>query len=209
VYLDYINFPMSMMSQGRIKPHRFGGDFYSICPYGVYRSREGYLVLAVMQHQWGPLVRVMGQPELEHDPRYATQEARCEVRPQVRAIVEAWLQSQPDDATALKNLAEAHIPSAPILEIPQVPEHPQIKARGLFQDLTHPDLGVTPVARMPFQFSTVSTEIPFRAPYLGEHNAEILRKYLGYEEDRVAALYTAGTLVEDGRLDALRKAGQV
>ncbi|MEN9727584.1 MAG: hypothetical protein RL434_1950 [Pseudomonadota bacterium] len=209
VYLDYINFPMSMMSQGRIKPHRFGGDFYSICPYGVYRSREGYLVLAVMQHQWGPLVRVMGQPELEHDPRYATQEARCEVRPQVRAIVEAWLQSQPDDATALKNLAEAHIPSAPILEIPQVPEHPQIKARGLFQDLTHPDLGVTPVARMPFQFSTVSTEIPFRAPYLGEHNAEILREYLGYEEDRVAALYTAGTLVEDGRLDALRKAGQV
>ena len=209
VYLDYINFPVSMMSEGRIKPHRFGGDFYSICPYGVYRSREGYVVLAVMQHQWGPLVRAMGRPELEHDPRYATQEARCTVRPEVREIVEGWLKSQPDDATALRKLADAHVPSAPILNIDEVPNHPQIKARGLFQDLTHPDLGVTPVARMPFHFSTVSTEIPFRAPYLGEHNTEILREYLGYTDERVAALRASGTLVEDGRLAELRRAGRV
>jgi len=209
VYLDYINFPVSMMSEGRIKPHRFGGDFYSICPYGVYRSREGYVVLAVMQHQWGPLVRAMGRPELEHDPRYATQEARCSVRPEVREIVEAWLKSQPDDATPLRKLADVHVPSAPILNIDEVPNHPQIKARGLFQELTHPDLGVTPVARMPFHFSTVSTEIPFRAPYLGEHNAEILREYLGYTDERVAALRASGTLVEDGRLDELRRKGRV
>ena len=71
--------------------------------------------------------------------------------------MEAWLKSQPDYATALRKLADAHVPSAPILNIDEVPNHPQIKARGLFQDLTHPDLGVTPVARMPFHFSTVST----------------------------------------------------
>lgn len=209
VYLDYINFPVSMMSEGRIKPHRFGGDFYSICPYGVYRSREGYVVLAVMQHQWGPFVRAMGKPELETDPRYSTQEARCARRPEVRAIAEAWLQSQPDDATALRTLAEARVPSAPILDIPQVPEHPQIKARGLFQDLPHPDLGTTPVARMPFHFSTTSVEIPFRAPYLGEHNAEILRAQLGYDDARIAALQSAGTVVEDPRLPALRAAGRL
>lgn len=209
VYLDYVNFPVSMMSQGRIRPHRFGGDFYSVCPYGVYRSREGHVVLAVMQHQWGPLVRAMGQPELEHDPRYATQEARCGARPQVREIVEAWLRSQPDDATALRKLAEVHVPSAPILNIDQVPNHPQIKARGLFQDLTHPDLGVTPVARMPFHFSTVSSEIPFRAPYLGEHNAQIVREQLGLPESRVAELYAAGTLVEDPRLAGLRAEGKI
>src|SRR5574341_1084420 len=31
VYLDYINFPLFLMSQGAIQPHRFGGDFFNIC----------------------------------------------------------------------------------------------------------------------------------------------------------------------------------
>ena len=48
VYLDYINLPLNMMSEGRIKPTRFGGDFFNICPYGTYRAKHGYLVLAVM-----------------------------------------------------------------------------------------------------------------------------------------------------------------
>ena len=77
VYLDYINLPLNMMSEGRLKPTRFGGDFFNICPYGTYRARNGYLVLAVMEHQWAPLVRAMGRPDLETDERYATQAARC------------------------------------------------------------------------------------------------------------------------------------
>lgn len=209
VYLDYINFPLSMMTQGRIAPRRFGGDFFSICPYGVYRSKEGYVVFAVAEHQWGPLVRAMGRPDLEHDERFATQVARCARRPEVRAIIEAWLQTFPDDATPLRLLAEARVPSAPILEIPQVPEHPQIKARGLFQDIPHPELGSTPVARSPFRLSTMKVATPFRAPYLGEHNEEILGARLGLGESDLAKLYAEGVIVQDAALAQLRAAGKV
>ena len=209
VYLDYVNFPLSMMTGGRIEPKRFGGDFFSICPYGVYRSKEGFIVFAVAEHQWGALVRTMGKPEFEHDERYATQIARCARRPEVRAHIEAWLQTFADDATPLRLLAAARVPSAPILEIAQVPEHPQIKARGLFQDLSHPELGSTPVARSPFQLSTMEMKIPFRAPYLGEHNEEILGERLGYTPAQLASLYDNGVIVQDAQVQTLRAAGKL
>jgi CoA:oxalate CoA-transferase len=154
VYLDYINFPLFMMSGGAITPKRFGGDFFNICPYGVYKAKKGHIVFAVAEHQWGPLVRAMGHPELETDPLFATQIARCQRRPVVRQYIETWLQSFDDDETPLRILAEARVPSAPILDIPQVPEHPQIKSRQLFQELPHPILGPTPVAKSPFHLST-------------------------------------------------------
>ncbi len=209
VYLDYINFPLQMMTNGRISPKRFGGDFFSICPYGVYRSKEGYLVFAVAEHQWGALVRAMGKPELELDPRYATQTARVSRRPEVRALVEAWLQSFDDDATPLKILAEARVPSGPILDIAQVAQHPQLKARGLWQDIPHPELGSTPVARTPFHMSSVDLTIPFRAPYLGEHNEEILRERLGYTPAQIADLYAEGAIVQEAQVKMLRAAGRL
>ncbi len=209
VYLDYINFPLFMMSGGAIEPKRFGGDFFNICPYGVYKAKKGYIVFAVAEHQWGPLVRTMGKPELETDPRYSTQVARCQRRPEVRAYVEAWLQSFDDDETPLRILAEARVPSAPILDIPQVPEHPQIKSRQLFQDMPHPILGPTPVAKSPFHLSTAAVEIPFRAPFLGEHNEEVLQSRLGYTAEQVAALYRDGVIVQDGKMKELRERGQL
>lgn len=209
VYLDYINLPLNMMSEGRIKPTRFGGDFFNICPYGTYRARDGYLVLAVMEHQWAPLVRAMGRPDLETDERYATQAARCARRPEVRALVEAWLQSLDSDEAALAVLGEARVPAAPILEIEQVHAHPQHAARQVFQHLPHPELGATPLARAPFRLSSAQSSIPFRAPYLGEHNEDILRTRLGYSAAEVAELYARGAIVQDPKLPALRAAGKV
>lgn len=209
VYLDYINFPLFMMSNGAIQPKRFGGDFFNICPYGVYKAKHGHIVFAVAEHQWGPLVRTMGKPELQTDPRYATQIARCQRRPEVRQYIETWLQAFEDDETPLRILAEARVPSAPILDIPQVPEHQQLKARQLFQDVPHPVLGSTPVAKSPFHFSTASVAIPFRAPLLGEHNEEILQGRLGYNSEQIAGLYREGVIVQDGKVKELREAGRL
>ncbi|MEW6297321.1 MAG: CoA transferase [Thermodesulfobacteriota bacterium] len=209
VYLDYINFPLFLMSQGKIQPRRFGGDFFNICPYGVYKAKQGYIVFAVAEHQWGPLVRAMGKPELETDPRYATQTARCQRRPEVRKYIEDWLQTFADDETPLKILTEARIPVAPVLDIAQVPSHPQLQARGLFQDLPHPVLGSTPVAKSPFHFSAASVEIPSRAPFFGEHNEEILQGRLGYTPEQIAALYREGAIVQEAKVRELREMGRL
>jgi crotonobetainyl-CoA:carnitine CoA-transferase CaiB-like acyl-CoA transferase len=209
VYLDYINFPLYLMSGGTIKPHRFGGDFFNICPYGVYKAKKGYIVFAVAEHQWPPLVKAMGMPELATDPRYATQVARCARRPEVRKYIEDWLQTFNDDETPLKILSEARIPVAPILDIPGAAVHPQLKARELFQDLPHPILGTTSVAKSPFHLSTATVEIPFRAPLFGEHNEEILQGRLGYTPEQIAALYREGVIVQEAKVRELREMGKL
>ena len=209
VYLDYINFPLFLMSQGAIRPHRFGGDFFNICPYGVYKSKHGYIVFAVAEHQWPPLVKAMGKPELATDPLFATQIERCKRRPEVRQHIEAWLQTFDDDETPLKILAEARIPSAPILDVPGAVEHPQLKTRDFFQDVPHPLLGPTSIARSPFHFSTAKNEIPFRAAFLGEHNEEILQERLSYTSQQIEALYQDGVIVQEEQVKELREAGRL
>jgi len=209
VYLDYINFPLYLMSHGAIKPHRFGGDFFNICPYGVYKAKKGYIVFAVAEHQWPPLVKTMGKPELATDPRYATQVARCQRRPEVRRYIEDWLQTFDDDETPLRILAEARIPTAPILDIPGAVAHPQLKARELFQEVPHPILGPTPIAKSPFHLSTALVEIAFRAPFFGEHNEEILQSRLGYTPEQVSALYREGVITREAKVQELRERGKL
>lgn len=204
VYIDYINFPLYLMSEGCITPTRFGGDFFNVCPYGTYRAKDGYIAFAVVaDHQWAALAKVMGKPEFEHDPRYATLPARCERRPEIRDYIEAWLATFDDNTTPLRILADARVPSAPILEIAEVPNHPQIKSRAVYQDLPHPELGKTPIARSPFRIQDTDHNIPFRAPYLGEHNDEILSSYLGYDSATLAALYADGIIVREERVAKL------
>lgn len=209
VYLDYINFPLFQMSQGAIQPHRFGGDFFNICPYGVYKATRGYIVFAVAEHQWPPLVEAMGKPELATDPRYATQIERCKRRPEVRQHIEDWLQSFEDDDTPLKILEEARIPSAPILDIPTTVAHPQLQTRDFFQDVPHPLLGPTPIAKSPFHLSSAQVAIPFRAAFLGEHNEDILHHYLDYTAEQIAELYRDGAIIQEDRVRELRETGEL
>ena len=209
VYLDYINFPLYMMSQGEIVPQRFGGDFFNVCPYGVYKAKKGYVVLAVVEHQWPALTQAMGKPELETDERYATMADRLQRRAEVRAYIEDWLQTFEDDETPLKILLEARVPSAPILDIPAAAAHPQLKARGLFQDMPHQLLGPTPVAKSPFHFSNADVEIPFRAAFLGEHNEEVLQEHLSYTDEQIATLYKEGVLIQEEQVKELREAGKL
>ncbi len=209
VYLDYINFPLFLMSRGAIEPKRFGGDFFSICPYGVYQAKKGHIVFAIAEHQWEPLVKAMGKPALASDPRYATQIARCQRRPEVRKYIEDWLQTFDDDETPLNILTGARLPVAPVLEISQAAFHPQLQARGLFQTLPHPILDSTPIAKSPFHFSNASVEIPFRAPFFGEHNEEVLQERLGYTAEQIAALYREGAVVQESKVRELREMGKL
>jgi CoA:oxalate CoA-transferase len=209
VYLDYINFPLFLMSRGAIEPKRFGGDFFSICPYGVYKAKKGYIVFAIAEHQWPALVKTIGKPELASDPRYATQIARCQRRPEVRKYIEDWLQTFDDDETPLNILTGARLPVAPVLEISQAAFHPQLQARGLFQTLPHPILDSTPIAKSPFHFSNASVEIPLRAPFFGEHNEEILQGRLGYTPEQIATLYREGAIVQESQVRELREMGKL
>jgi crotonobetainyl-CoA:carnitine CoA-transferase CaiB-like acyl-CoA transferase len=198
-----------VLSNGELNPTRFGAHHYAIAPCGIFQASEDYVVIAVLEHQWETFTRAIGRPELTFDPRFDTSAHRVDNRFALVEIIENWLQSFPNREEPLAILEKVRILSAPVLDIAQAINHPQIKARGVMQEVPHPGLGPVALPKSPFRFSETAVEIPDRAPLLGEHNERVLTRYLGYSEDKIAALTRAGVLVQEPLVRELRNRGEI
>ncbi len=187
------------LSGGAIKPRRSGGHHYLITPGGIFKSREGYIFVVALDHQWPDLCRTLGQPELADDPRFKTNPARAQNATTVIKIIEDWLQAQSSDQEALRRLDENRVPNAPVLSVEQAVNHPQLRARRTVRTIHDRVLGEFQVPGFPLRFSEFPGELTLEAPFLGEHNGEVLEKYLGFSAARVRELETAGVLYHADR----------
>jgi crotonobetainyl-CoA:carnitine CoA-transferase CaiB-like acyl-CoA transferase len=179
-------------SGGELVPHRTGRFVEFYCPSGIFKSRENYvLVIAVTPVQWTSLCKAMGCAELAEDPRFDTNEKR--ERNGVIPMVEAWLQNLPSDAEAIRILEAHHVPTAPVLTVPQAMRHPHLRERGTVITIKDPEYGMLEVPASPLRFSEFGT-LDLVAPALGEHNAQILADYLGYSPEHIEELAIAGVI---------------
>jgi CoA:oxalate CoA-transferase len=184
-------------SGGRMNPTRMGSDFPSVAPMGIFKASDGYVAITVLYDQWELFTRLIGRPELGHDPRFDTLPKRVENRSEVNSIVETWLQSFATRDRPLAILEENHILSAPVLDVPQAMTSDSVQGRGALQQVTYPEIGPVMIPKAPMRFSAATVEIPRPAPGLGEHGGEILEDLLGYSKTQIAALVESGLLVRD------------
>ena len=190
-----INVQAYSASGGAIKPRRSGSQNPYYCPGGVFRGRQGdFIIAAIFDHQWAALCKVMGRPELAQDPRYATNGKRREHQAEVVELVQDWLSSMPSDEEAVRLLKESRIPIAPVLSIEQAVNHPHLRQRHTVRTIRDRIMGEFDIPGFPLKFSEFPDELPLDAPFLGEHNAEVLQKYLGYTAERVRRLELDGVL---------------
>jgi crotonobetainyl-CoA:carnitine CoA-transferase CaiB-like acyl-CoA transferase len=200
---------MHAISGGRAKQTRSGSHSPGTAPFGVFKARDGYVVLSVLINQWGTFTELMGKPELASDPRYDTVEHRLQHQGEVNAMVEQWLQSFETRDQPLAMLDQVHIMCAPVLDTAGFVNDPQIAARGLIQQVEQPGIGTVGIPRAPFHYSDARVEIRMRAPMLGEHNEAALSAVLGYSQEKIAALNQSGVLQHDPQLDQLRASGEL
>ena len=88
-------------SDGAYVPMRAGEHHALLCPCGVYKSAESYMVLLVLQNQWPGLCEAMGRQDLTNDARFADQDLRAKNQVELIPIIETWLQTFASDAEAL------------------------------------------------------------------------------------------------------------
>ncbi len=184
-------------SQGAINPYLPGRYHQAVAPLGVYKSKDGYLILIAILGRWKDFCNAMGRPELATDPRYIDDPARVAHHAELKVLIEDWLQAQESDAATVRLLGEHHVPVAPILSIQQVMNHPHMKHRGTVRSITDRGAGSFEMPGMPLRFSAFANDLDLQAPYLGEHNGAVLGGLLGLSEQRIAALTADGVLVAE------------
>src|SRR5690348_9560922 len=196
-YFGYQDMGVELFSAsgGAARVERSGRYYPGLSPCGVFKGRKiHFIIMAWMDRHWAQLCQAMGRADLASDPRFAELKARVENRDAVTAVVEGWLGSMPDDEKSLAAMRAARIPCAPIRPLEEAMDHPHLRERGTVAEIHDRVLGAMKVPGFPIRFSEFPTPANLQAPLLGEHNELILRKYLGYADERIAALKTACVL---------------
>jgi formyl-CoA transferase len=179
---------------GRESPRRLGNAHPNIAPYEAFQASDRRFALAAAnQRQWSILCGVIGRPDLEEDPRFATNEARVSNRPALlEALDEVFVERNADEW--LSELRESGLPCGPINTVADVFEHPQAEARGLALASDHPTAGPVRTTGFPYELSKTPAGVHQAPPLLGEHTDEVLTDLLGYSAREVAELKERGVV---------------
>jgi crotonobetainyl-CoA:carnitine CoA-transferase CaiB-like acyl-CoA transferase len=182
------------LSKGEVQPSRSGQHSWYAVPAGIFKGRDHYfIIIAPLDHHFAALCRAMAQPELAADQRFKTNSDRLKNLNELVAIMEQWLQSTGDDA-AMATMKEHRVPHAPVLSVAEAVKHPHLRERGTVRTVRDRILGDFDVPGFALRFSDYPRRLELEAPLLGEHNEQILSRYLGYSSSRIRELEQKGIL---------------
>jgi crotonobetainyl-CoA:carnitine CoA-transferase CaiB-like acyl-CoA transferase len=180
---------------GAPPPHR-GNRHPVYAPQGVYRAlgEDEWVAISVRDDaDWAALAEPLGNETWLADPRFGTPEGRREHHDELDGRIEAWTRSHPAHAIEIA-LQEAGVPAAAVLNYRQLRRDPQVNARGMFREITHPAFGREVRAASLFERGQTVPPLDMPAPMFGQHNHEVLTRILGFEEDEVRALERDGVI---------------
>lgn len=184
---EWMNYPLYYAIDGAAPPPRAGAAHATIYPYGPFPVGDGKTVMLGLQNEreWEQFcAKVLRQPELAADARFASNAARTGARQELRAIiVDVFAQLTAEQVVA--RLDEAQIANAHMNGMHDLWRHPQLAARGRWVDVGIPD-GAIPALLPPAVPNTWQARMD-PVPALGEHTEAILSG-LGYASADIAAL---------------------
>jgi crotonobetainyl-CoA:carnitine CoA-transferase CaiB-like acyl-CoA transferase len=175
---------------GIVRQSRGNTGFFT-APADTYRTADGWItVQTIGRDMFARWARLVGREELVEDPRFRDDLLRADNRETITQAMEAWLVNR-TTAQALSELEGARLPAGPVLDLEQVLDDPQVKARELLQYVDYPGAPKpVPLANPAVRLSATPGSIRRRAPTLGEHTDEILDE-LGYSAPEIRALRAA------------------
>lgn len=182
------------LSEGAMIPTRNGRHHFALAPTGIFRGRDRFMFIVALEHQWGQFCKVIGHEELIADPRFSDNSKRVENVDALVEIVESWIQGMDSDEAAMEALMEGRIPVGPILTVKEAMEHPHHIARGTVRKISDRVLPDFHAPGNPLRFSDFPDSLDLDAPFLGEHNREVLGDYLGYSDSDITTLEREGVL---------------
>jgi crotonobetainyl-CoA:carnitine CoA-transferase CaiB-like acyl-CoA transferase len=158
-------------------PHPLGNHSHTSAPSGTFRTRDGVINLVNNeQKQFEATCDALELPELKADPRFRGRDERMRNQQALQSVLEARL-AQATSADWEARLSEAGVPVGPVLTVPQIADHEQLRERGVLHTIHAAAIGRDiKVAGLGFHLGSRPVGIDVPPPMLGEHTEEVLRR---------------------------------
>jgi formyl-CoA transferase len=152
-------------------------------------TKDGYIaVLPYTADHWTAFFSAVGRADLAQKYGGGDRQARnANIVAMYRDLAEATRQRTTTEWMDI--CASLDIPATPIYALDDLPEHPHLKAVGLFQSAQHPSEGPIRYVSPPTKFAATPAKVRFAAPLLGQHTREIMCE-AGYGDQEIASLET-------------------
>lgn len=193
VYAALENIPQKYFVGGEI-PSRIGNRYEFIYPYDTFRSKDGYVVIAVANDDiWLRLLEVLEMQHLASDVRFLKNMDRVKNNIDLKKIVEEWTIKH-ERIEIVKLLNDNRVPSCPIYDVRDASEDPHIaKSREMVVSINQPGIGDVKVQGNPIKMSETKPKPRRYAPDLGGDTIAILKE-LGYSENDIKKMILAKTI---------------
>ena len=179
--------------QGRVRER--GGVQHSGWPGGAFETKDGKWIVftAPAQHLFERLGRMLGQPELPQDARFATYEARGRHMGELLEVVAAWFAGR-TFAEAVEALHAHDVPHSPIMSMADIFADAHYRARQTIIDVPADGLGTLPQPAVVPRLSATPGRVTHAGPPLGRHTDEVLGGLLGLSAVEIASLRAEGVV---------------
>lgn len=154
------------------------------------KGRDGYLSIGYGKYEF--VVRIfesMGRSDLLQDERFRTINGIIMNQREFKEIVETWINTFESLKDAEAVLLKLGVPVSRVRSVVEAVNSTHVESRGLLAVVDHPKLGKVRVLNSPIKFSETGSGLRGPAPTLGEHNKEILSKFLDFSDNEIEDLY--------------------
>jgi crotonobetainyl-CoA:carnitine CoA-transferase CaiB-like acyl-CoA transferase len=170
--VSVLGLPAGIVAATGRSPGRLGNAHPSLAPYEPYPAADGHVVVAVAnQRLWSRFCAAIEAPQLEHDPRFATNTDRLKNREALNAIIHDAFEGKSVD-WLIERLSGAGVPCGRVRTINEVLADPQLAARDMLVEVPAGRQTVR-VPGNPIKLSGVPGIESGPAPALGEHTEEV------------------------------------
>ena len=190
---EWMSYPLYYACDGAPPPPRSGAAHATIYPYGPFRAGDGKVVMLGLQNEreWGAFCeKVLEDPDLARDERYASNPRRTAAQAELRPRIENAFADLTAEQVAAR-LDAAGIANARVNDMHDLWDHPQLAARERWSRVDSP-VGPIPALLPPGLPGGVAARMD-PIPALGQHTRQILAE-LGYGPKEVARLKDEGAV---------------